>query len=286
MWFGVPITMSASNNPTIDSLRLHIDRIDDQIHDLLMARAALVERIGSLKTDANLALRPGREAEILRRISDRHMGLFPKPAIMRIWREILGGLTNLQRPLIIAIAQSNSGAGFVELVRDHFGITPSVRLMASSGQVIKSVSDDDTPIGVVPVPGIPPNPHEPWWVALTAENAPKIISRLPFYPYDRIDPVEGLVVAKRMHDQTGNDRTYVVIETTDSSSIDRTRALVSKAKFNPIGQPNSTRMGDLVLHLIEVEGWVAPTDPRLNALVRDQVTHATVVGGYPVPLSP
>jgi len=285
MWFGVPITMSTSNNPTIDSLRVHIDRIDEQIHDLLMARASLVERIGSLKSDANLALRPGREAEILRKLSDRHMGIFPKSAIIRIWREILGSLTNIQRPLVIAIAQGGAGAGFIELVRDHFGTTPNVKPIASAGQVVKLVADDEAPIGVLPLPGLSPDGNEAWWAPLTAENAPKIILRLPFYPYERTDPVEGLVVAKRMHDETGNDRTFLVIETSAASSIDRTRALLTKAGFAPTGQPVSTRLGDLVLHLIEVEGWVAQTDPRLSALVRDQVTHATVVGGYPVPLS-
>ena len=134
-------------------------------------------------------------------------------------------------------------------------------------------------------PGLPPAGNEPWWVALTAENAPRIILRLPFYPYDRLDPVEGLVVAKRMPDETGNDRTYLLVESAAAFSIDRTRALLTKAGFIPTGQPVSSRMGDLVLHLIEVEGWVAQTDPRLSALVRDQVTHATIVGGYPVPLS-
>lgn len=276
--------MSQSNNLTIESLRLHIDRIDEQIHDLLMARAHLVEQIGTLKSDANLALRPGREAEILRRISARHMGLFPKSAIIRIWREILGSLTNIQRPLTIAIAQGGAGAGFVELVRDHFGTTPNVKLIPGAGQVVKSVSDDQIPIGVVPVPGIPPASNEAWWAALTAENAPKIILRLPFYPYERTDPVEGLVIAKRLHDETGDDRTFLVIETSSASSIDRTRALLTKAGLSPTGHPVSTVMGDLVLHLIEVEGWIAQNDPRLSALVRDHVTHATVVGGYPVPL--
>lgn len=291
MWFGVPITMSSTsnptptNNPTIDSLRLHIDRIDEQIHDLLMARASLVERIGTLKSDANLALRPGREAQILRRLSARHMGIFPKSAIIRIWREILGSLTNIQCPLTIAVSQSTGGAGFIELVRDHFGTTPFVKPNASAGQVIKMVAEDQAAVGIVPVPGIAPAGHEPWWAALTGESAPKIILRLPFFPYERIDPVEGLVVAKRLHDETGDDRTFLVIETAAASSIDRTRALVAKAGLSPVGQPSSTSMGDVVLHLVEVEGWVAQADQRLSALVRDQITHVTVVGGYPVPLS-
>ena len=272
-------------NPTIDSLRVHIDRIDTQIHDLLMERATLVERIGALKTDGSLALRPGREADILRRLWERHHGTFPKAAIMRIWREILGGLTHMQRPMIIAIAQNVAGPAYVELVRDHFGVTPTVRLVATPGQVVKLVAEEDAPIGVVPVPGYPPAANDPWWAALIPDTAPRIISRLPFYPYERTDPVDGLVLAKRPQDQTGRDRTYVVIETTNPASIDRIRALMAKADFVPTGQSQSTRLGDLVGHLIEVEGWVAPTDPRLSALVRDQVTHAVVIGGYPIPLS-
>jgi chorismate mutase-like protein len=285
MLFGVPITMSSTNNPTIDSLRVHIDRIDEQIHDLLMARASLVERIGSLKSDNNLALRPGREAQILRRLSERHMGIFPKSAIFRIWREILGSLTNIQCPMTIAVAQAAGGAGFIEMARDHFGTTPMVKQNTSAGQVIKMVAEDTAAIGVVPLPGIGPGGNDPWWAALTGESAPKIILRLPFYPYDRIDPVEGLAVAKRMHDDTGNDRTFLIIETAAASSIDRTRALVAKTGLTPTGHPSSTRMGDVVLHFVEVEGWVEQSDPRLEAMVRDQITHVTVVGGYPVPLS-
>jgi len=289
MWFGVPITMSSTNTSSIDSLRVHIDRIDEQIHDLLMARASLVERIGTLKGDANLALRPGREAQILRRLSDRHMGVFPKSAIVRIWREILGSLTNVQCPLSIAVAQGSgpgSGSGgFVELIRDHFGTTPAVKIIPSAGQVVKLVANDEIPVGVVPLPGVAPYGNEPWWAALTGETAPKIILRLPFYPYDRNDPVEGLVVAKRPHDETGNDRTFLVVETAAGVSIDGTRALAAKAGFTPTGHPASTRMGGVVLHFVEVEGWVGSADPRLAALVRDQITHVTIVGGYPVPLS-
>lgn len=51
---------------TIQDLRAQIDVVDDQMHDLLMQRAGLVEQIGRLKaqqqeTVSGFALRPQRE---------------------------------------------------------------------------------------------------------------------------------------------------------------------------------------------------------------------------------
>lgn len=75
-----------SSDATLQSLRRQIDRIDDQLHDLIMARAALVEQVAAAKPDSGVPLRPGREAEILRRLIARHAGRFPKGALVRIWR--------------------------------------------------------------------------------------------------------------------------------------------------------------------------------------------------------
>ena len=61
----------------LDDLRREIDHIDDTIHDLLMRRAAVVERVGIVKgqmeaaegqangapAQAPIYLRPAREAE-------------------------------------------------------------------------------------------------------------------------------------------------------------------------------------------------------------------------------
>ena len=36
-----------------------------------------------------MVFRPGREAEIVRRLLRRHRGAFPRPVIVRLWRELL-----------------------------------------------------------------------------------------------------------------------------------------------------------------------------------------------------
>ena len=66
--------------PPLDNLRAEIDKIDQQILDLLIERSAVVRLIGDVKgdrLDGRSALRPAREAQILRRLAERACGRFP-----------------------------------------------------------------------------------------------------------------------------------------------------------------------------------------------------------------
>ena len=277
-----------SPEPTLDSLRSQVDRIDDQLHDLIMKRCVLVERMGELKGDG-LALRPGRDAALLRRLVARHGGSFPKAALVRMWREMIGATLGLQQPLSIAVAQAERGDGFIELARNHFGVVWPVMPTPSAGQVIKLVSDGQASVGVVPMPGHGPGGAEPWWVALTGERdtIPRVVARLPIYPVDsRPEPLEALVIARRGHDDTGLDHTLVVAETAASTSRDRVRTLFAAAGLDSIEILAIHTVDGTVLHLVDIEGWIGPADPRLAMLVRDPVRHASVIGGYPIPLAP
>jgi chorismate mutase-like protein len=280
------------SNQSIDSLRSRIDRIDDQIHDLLMERCTLVEQIGALKAGETDALRPGREAEILRRLTGRHLGTFPKAALVRIWREIVGALVGLQKPMTMAVAQPERGAGFIELARNHFGVVWPVKTTPSAGQVIRMVAEDQAAVGVVPLPGHGPAEAEAWWATLTADrpDIPRVIARLPVYPPDpasRVEPLEALVVAKRPHDRTDHDRTLIALETAADTSRDRARAMMTAAGFDTVDILASRPMDDDgLIHLVLVEGWVGSGDGRFGTLLRDPVRHASVIGGYAVPLAP
>jgi chorismate mutase-like protein len=286
-----------SPDASLQSLRRQIDHIDDQLHDLIMARSALVERIAAAKSETGMALRPGREAEILRRLTARHSGPFPKAALVRIWRELIGAVAGLQAPLSIAVA----GDSMVELARNHFGVVWPVTASASAGQVVKLVDEGKATVGVLPLPaGMArdaavsaeqpagsPGATEPWWAALTGEreDMPRVVTRLPVYPFES-ESLEALIIARRPHDNTGQDRTLVVVEAGTQVSRDRVRALLTAAGFEPLAALGGQTVGGHSLHLVEVDGWFTSADPRMGQLVREPVLHASVIGGYPVPLAP
>jgi chorismate mutase len=282
-----------TDSDALDRIRRDIDRIDDRLHDLLMERTALVEKVAQAKApDDSVALRPGREAEIMRRLTVRHQGRFPLPALVRIWREIMGALVGLQKPFSIAVCQPERGDGYIELARDHFGVVWAKTIFPSPGHVVRAVADGQASVGVVPLPH--ENDQEPWWLSLTAGsgNLPQVVTRLPVLAQapipGRAEPFEAFVIACRPHDNTGADRTLIAVETVPDISRDRLRALFTAAGIEEASVIGTHRAEDHRLYLSEVDSFNTADDPRLVALVgsgKDTVRHVRIIGGYPLPLA-
>lgn len=282
-----------SETASLERIRREIDQIDDQLHDLLMRRTRLVEKIAEVKAGTDgVALRPGREAAILRRLDGRHQGGFPRGALVRIWREIMGALVGLQKPFSVAVSQPERGAGYLQLARDHFGVVAPQVIHPSPGHVVRDVADGQVAVGVVPLPG--PADVEPWWLSLTADadNLPRVVVRLPVLAQEcapgRPEPLEAFVLARRDPEPTGSDRTLVAIETVPDLSRDRLRTLMSGAGLEATQLLATHRDDNRWLHLAEVDGAVARDDARLDQLLaggKDAVRHVRIIGGYPVPLT-
>lgn len=276
----------STDSASLDHVRREIDRIDDKLHDLLMERAGLVERIASAKAPGGIALRPGREASILRRLLARHAGPFPRSALVRIWREVMGALVGLQQPFTIAVYQPERGAGYIELARNHFGVVWPQIVHLTPGHVVRMVADGQATVGLVPIPGAAD--AEPWWLALTSDagNLPRVVSRLPILAPEsttgRAEPLEAFVVACRDPEETGDDRTLIAVETAPDISRDRLRAAFTAAGLELSVMVATHRSEGIWRHLVELSGFVTDADPRLAELVqtKDPVTHARVIGGY------
>lgn len=284
------------DSAALEQLRREIDRIDDQLHDLLMRRTGLVGQIAAAKTDRKVTLRPGREAQILRRLVGRHAGEFPKLALVRIWREIVGALTGLQAPLHIAVHAAGRSTAAIELTRNHFGVVAPLSAFRSPGQVVRAVADGIATVGVIPlIPGTEAaDDAEPWWTSLTLESgdAPRVVARLPFAPTAPVkgaaEPLQALVIACRDHDESGDDRTLAVLETGPDVSRDRLRAILGAGGLEPAELLAIHRHGAQWLHMVEILGHVTAADPRLAALVapKDPVGRIAVIGGYATPFAP
>ena len=276
---------------SLDKLRSEIDRLDDELHDLLMKRAEVVERIGALKEDAQqVLLRPGREADIVRRIVARHGGRFPKQTVIRIWRELISGMCSIQGQVTAAVYMPERGAGYLELARDHYGAYTPMTVLRSAGQVVRAVAEGSATVGILPMPDR--EDAEPWWISLMGDSPdlPRIVTRLPFGGpgVGRGDGLEALVVARLNAGPTGYDRSWLGIETTPDVSRARLRSVLAAAGLEPTSLAATQRSEDACLHLVEIAGPLASDDPRVTRLIerREPVVRCAHLGGYPVPLGP
>ena len=179
-----------ANPPTLADLRREIDRIDEGMHRLLMERGDIIDRLIATKktAESGSAFRPAREADMMRRLVERHRGILPLDTAESIWRVIIATFTYVQAPFSVHADLSAGEAAMRDTARFHFGFTvPFVTHMGPSG-VVAAVAASRGDIGLVPTTG----GSTAWWTALEGDDAPKIIARLPFV--ERADHPAGLPV--------------------------------------------------------------------------------------------
>jgi chorismate mutase len=164
----------------LGDLRKEIDRIDEAMHQLLMERAEIIDRLISVKKsqETGSAFRPVREAEMMRRLVQRHKGILPLDTVESIWRVIISTFTYVQAPFSVHADLSAGDALMRDSARFHFGFTvPFVPHMGAAG-VVAAVSTSKGDLGLVAASAVAGAGS--WWSALEFDAAPKIIARLPF----------------------------------------------------------------------------------------------------------
>src|SRR5258708_9518434 len=172
------VKSSPPGTPSLADLRQEIDRIDETMHSLLMERGDIIDTLIAVKQtqESGSAFRPAREADMMRRLVDRHKGILPLDTAESIWRVIISTFTFVQAPFPVHADLSSGDALMRDSARFHFGFTgPFVAHMGASA-VVAAVSDSKGDLGLVPAFAL----SGAWWNALEFDAAPKIIARLPF----------------------------------------------------------------------------------------------------------
>jgi chorismate mutase len=168
------------NDQALADLRREIDRLDEAMHELLIERGQIIDRlIATKKTqETGSAFRPAREADMMRRLVGRHHGNLPLDTVESIWRVIISTFTYVQAPFAVHADLSVGDALMRDSARFHFGFTVPFEPHMGASSVVEAVSESRGDLGLVPAFAIAG--AGPWWTALEFDSAPKIIARLPF----------------------------------------------------------------------------------------------------------
>ncbi|MEA2933974.1 MAG: hypothetical protein QOD74_620 [Variibacter sp.] len=166
--------------PSLADLRQDIDRIDEAMHQLLMQRGEIIDRLIAVKQtqETGSAFRPAREAEMMRRLVERHRGILPLDTAESIWRVIISTFTYVQAPYSVHADLSSGDAAMRDSARFHFGFTVPLAPHTGAAGVIEALRKRRGDLGVVPATATAG--AGAWWTMLESDRAPKIIARLPF----------------------------------------------------------------------------------------------------------
>lgn len=203
----------------LGSIRREIDRIDLEMHRLLIERSGVIERLIEIKREqgGGSAFRPEREASMLRAIVERHAGRLPVDTVEGIWRIIISTFTYVQSAYSVHVDVSRGESAIRDSERFHFGFTVPVVPHFGAAGVIDSVARSGGDLGMFALDG--GAAAGAWWMRLAEPDAPKVIARLPFV--ERPDHPAGLpvfVIAKPLSD--GGARQVVL----EALWLDRWRA--------------------------------------------------------------
>jgi chorismate mutase len=176
--------------PTLADLRREIDRIDEAMHRLLIERGEIIDTLIATKktAESGSAFRPAREADMMKRLVERHRGLLPLDTVESIWRVIIATFTYVQAPFSVHADLSAGEAAMRDTARFHFGFTVPFATHLGAAGVVAAIAASRGDLGLVPATGA----SGAWWTALEGRDAPKIIARLPFV--ERADHPAGLQV--------------------------------------------------------------------------------------------
>src|SRR6516225_604294 len=278
-----------SVNPSdLKGLRRRLDEIDDRLQDLLIQRAEIVSMVPASKKERNLpALQPAREAEIIRRLVGRHHGTFPVANLVRMWREMLAATVAMQSPFSIAVFVPRDRQAFWDLARDHYGSNTPMTAYDAVEPLIRAIAGRESSVGVLPLPR--QDDPEPWWPYLLpiGENAPRVIARLPFGASGKVrnGVVEALAVGHGAQQESGLDRTLLAAEC--ATAITRAQILKLLSAAGLVCTFLASYQSGAVCYLIEIDGFAAISDPRIDALRIERggaFRRLLHLGGYAVPL--
>ena len=172
------MSQTPSAPPSLADLRKEIDAIDEQMHRLLMQRGDIIDRLIKVKKtqEVGSAFRPAREADMMRRLVERHRGILPLDTVESIWRVIVSTFTYVQAPFSVHADVSVGESAMRDSARFHFGFLVPYVAHFSAQAAVEAVANSKGDLALVSAT----SGHTPWWITLEPAGAPKIIARLPF----------------------------------------------------------------------------------------------------------
>jgi chorismate mutase/prephenate dehydratase len=144
---------AARKAPALGEVRRQIDAIDEQLQELINARARLAQAVGISKHKDGHTVdfyRPEREAQVLRQALARNKGPLRDEEILRLFREVMSACLAQQEPLKVGFL-GPEGTFTQAAVLKHFGHSVRALPLPAIDEVFHEVEAGAADFGVVPI---------------------------------------------------------------------------------------------------------------------------------------
>ena len=138
------------SDTNLNSLRSQIDELDHKLIELLSKRAEVVVEVGRLKRNSDTPIyAPHRERAVLDKVLKANQGPLSDKTIEAIYRELMSGSFQLEKPLAIAHLAPCGSFSHIAAIR-HFGSSVECVGVPSIERVFREVAAGHCNYGLVP----------------------------------------------------------------------------------------------------------------------------------------
>jgi len=200
--------------PSLDDVRARIDAIDAELLRLIDERAGIARVVADAKRAAGdgdkFGLRPGREAQLLRRLLATPRQGASDALTVRLWRELISDSLARQGAFHLSVWGGADAARTVELARARFGGAPPLARAQKPEDALAAAKT----LGGVGVLALVPD--HGWWGRLLAEPSLSVFAALPCL--SAWGPLSALAVGEIAVEPTGADETFWVTDATEPAA--------------------------------------------------------------------
>ncbi|MFO1015451.1 MAG: chorismate mutase [Caulobacteraceae bacterium] len=240
------------SSPDLSQVRARLDVLDAQILKLVDERASIANLVAEAKRAAGdadkFALRPAREAQVLRQLLATPRQGAGAALTVRLWRELIGDSLARQGPFHLSVFGGADPARAVDQARMRFGNAPPIEMAATPEAAIAAAK---TPGGVAVLSLAS---ERAWWGRLLVEPELKVFAALPCLA--QWGPTGALAAAKVEIEPTGDDQTFWL---TDAPR--QPHAIIDALARDGVAASLIGDAGGLML--FSLAGFYMPNDERL-----------------------
>jgi chorismate mutase len=255
--------------PSLDDVRARIDAIDTEILRLVDERAGIARVVAEAKRAAGdgdkFGLRPGREAQLLRRLLATPRRGASDALTVRLWRELISDSLAQQGSFHLSVWGGPDPARTVELARARFGGAPPLARAAKPEDALAVAKT----LGGVAVLAL--TPDHGWWGRLLAEPSLAVFAALPCLAAQ--GPLAALAVGQIAIEPTGADETFWVTDAVEPAGKIEDALSRDGVAGRLIGYGGG-------LKLFALAGFYQPQDERLS---RAPGRLTGIIGAAPLP---
>ena len=237
---------------TLDAVRARIDAIDAELVRLVQARAAIAGEVARAKEAAGdggkFALRPAREAMLIRKLIAASSPDAPPALTVRLWREFISYSLATQGPFHLSVWGGGDPARAVELARLRFGGAPTLRQAAKPEDALAAAKTNGG-VGVLAL-----GQGSAWWGRLLAEPKLSVFAALPCLA--QWGQMSALAVAELEVEPSGDDETFWVTD-----ALEPAAKIVDALSRDGVAAELISESGGLKLFLLS--GFYQRHDQRL-----------------------